>query len=362
MITVEVPGKLFIAGEYAVVTPGEPAILVAVDRCVRVQATHVPSAPAGTGTLDTDLFDDTIAWRHVPGSGLTFSSHRDEHLKHALLTDTISVVDEMARARGRDPLPVSLEITSELVDAEGRKFGLGSSGAVAVGLVSALNLAWELQLTNRERFQLALLATLGTSPRASGGDVATSTVTGWVRYASPNRDWLASFRETHGVAATLAADWEGLELEQLPAPTGLTLAVGWTGSPANTDTLVAQTRPDPMTLEAFLTTSRAAVDELTVGLRRADSQQVLAGLMASRDALALFDVETGGSIETPELKRLSRIAESHGAVAKPSGAGGGDCGIAVCDRHAKLSRIIEDWRDEGILPLDLEVYTREDAS
>lgn len=207
-----------------------------------------------------------------------------------------------------------------------------------------------------------MLATLESSPRASGGDIAASTVTGWVRYASPNREWLAAFREAHGVAATLAAHWEGLELEQLPTPQGLTLAAGWTGCPADTNLLVAQSQPDTMTRETFLTTSRAAVDEMTQGLRDAKAHRVLAGFMASRDALAKYDLETGGSIETSMLRYLTSIAETHGGIAKPSGAGGGDCGIVLCDRHAKLHRIFEEWKEAGILPLDLAVYTQEEAT
>ena len=31
------PGKLFIAGEYAVVTPGQPALIAAVNRYVTVE-------------------------------------------------------------------------------------------------------------------------------------------------------------------------------------------------------------------------------------------------------------------------------------------------------------------------------------
>ncbi|MGC3558225.1 phosphomevalonate kinase, partial [Enterococcus faecalis] len=36
MIEVTTPGKLYIAGEYAVVEPGHPAIIVAVDQFVTV--------------------------------------------------------------------------------------------------------------------------------------------------------------------------------------------------------------------------------------------------------------------------------------------------------------------------------------
>ena len=40
MIETRAPGKLFIAGEYAVVEPGQPAVLIAVDRCITVQLTE----------------------------------------------------------------------------------------------------------------------------------------------------------------------------------------------------------------------------------------------------------------------------------------------------------------------------------
>ena len=36
MIEASAPGKLYIAGEYAVVEPGHPAILVAVDQFITV--------------------------------------------------------------------------------------------------------------------------------------------------------------------------------------------------------------------------------------------------------------------------------------------------------------------------------------
>ncbi len=43
------PGKLFVAGEYAVVDAGNPAILVAVDRYITVTVTGTPGSPGGSG-------------------------------------------------------------------------------------------------------------------------------------------------------------------------------------------------------------------------------------------------------------------------------------------------------------------------
>ncbi len=36
-------------------------------------------------------------------------------------------------------------------------------------------------------------------------------------------------------------------------------------------------------------------------------------------------------IETPQLSQLCDLAQTYGAVAKSSGAGGGDCGICLVD-------------------------------
>jgi phosphomevalonate kinase len=46
---------------------------------------------------------------------------------------------------------------------------------------------------------------------------------------------------------------------------------------------------------------------------------------------------------------------AHGAAAKPAGAGGGDCGIALAATRAAAQRIETAWRAAGILPLDLSV-------
>ena len=47
MIVTRAPGKLYVAGEYAVVEPGEPAVLIAVDRYLTVRL----SESTGSGRI-----------------------------------------------------------------------------------------------------------------------------------------------------------------------------------------------------------------------------------------------------------------------------------------------------------------------
>ena len=46
------PGKLYIAGEYAVVEPGHRAVLVALDRFITVRA----ATAEGSGRISSDLY------------------------------------------------------------------------------------------------------------------------------------------------------------------------------------------------------------------------------------------------------------------------------------------------------------------
>ena len=44
-----------------------------------------------------------------------------------------------------------------------------------------------------------------------------------------------------------------------------------------------------------------------------------------------------------------------GAAAKPSGAGGGDCGIALATSEAQADAVRAAWRAEGIVPLPVAI-------
>jgi phosphomevalonate kinase len=49
------------------------------------------------------------------------------------------------------------------------------------------------------------------------------------------------------------------------------------------------------------------------------------------------------------------VARAAGVVAKPSGAGGGDCGIAFARSAAEADALRGAWRDAGIVPLPVGI-------
>ncbi|WP_098729938.1 phosphomevalonate kinase [Brevibacterium epidermidis] len=373
MIETRAPGKLFIAGEYAVVEPGQPAVLIAVDRCITVRLTE----SEGAGRIHSSEYGQApVIWRREDdGEHIIVDERPFDYVLSA-----ISTVEELRSGRGARPRYFDLEISSELNDADGRKFGLGSSAAVTAATIAALDEFYELGLTLTERFKLAVLATIAISTKASGGDLAASTFGGWIRYSSPDRAALHAHREAHGVVSAMTcAEWAGCSARRVTPPSSVDLLVGWTGSPASTEHLVKRVhtpseRADessaeysestpapekPRPLVSFAAESHTLVDDLVAAFDADDAEASMTTIRSVRALLQRLSDSTGSLIETEALHDLCEIAETHGAAAKPSGAGGGDCGIALAHSHTQAQTILSGWEAAGIRPLDLGAHREE---
>lgn len=351
MIEARAPGKLFVAGEYAVVEPGGRAVVVAVDRYVTVRV-----EPSGSGAIRSAHYGQhPRRWQREPDGAVVGPA--GQPLDHVLAA--VQTVEALVADLGIAPRFHTLTIDSELDDASGRKYGLGSSAAVTVATVRALDGFYGLGLDAVEHYRLALLATVAVAPRSSGGDLAASALGGWVDYRSPDRAAAAELRRRHGVRAALREPWPLLRLERLPAPAGLDLVVGWTGEAASTTALVAQVeaRRDerPGSYDDFLTASESVVADLVAGLREGDPERVLAAIGAARRLLVGLAATLGTEIETPALTRLCDAAEAVGAAAKSSGAGGGDCGIVLARHGRDLVPMLHAWQEAQIRRLQLAV-------
>ncbi|MCB5954533.1 phosphomevalonate kinase [Enterococcus sp. CWB-B31] len=353
MIEISAPGKLFISGEYAVVEPGHPAVIVAVDQFVTVTLDEAE----GNGSIQSEQYR-SIPVRWTRKENELVLDTRDNPFHYILAA--IRLTEKFAQEENMKLSFYHLKVTSELDNANGRKYGLGSSGAVTVATVKVLNQFYHLNLDNKQIFKLSALAHLSVQGNGSCGDIAASCYGGWIAFSTFERKWVQQQLESVSLRELLTKDWPSLMIEPLPVPENLRLLIGWTGSPASTSDLVDQVHQSKgdkeLSYHSFLDKSKECVKKMIQGFKRHDLTAIQSALRENRQLLQQLTSLTGVIIETPALKRLCDLAETFGGAAKSSGAGGGDCGIVLFKQNSGILPLINAWETQGITPLPLHVY------
>lgn len=354
--TVRVPGKLYIAGEYAVVE-GAPAIIVAVDHFLKVKIRSSLDGGRLCSSLQPDL--DFIWVRQSHGPVI------NQPHPYALVESAMQVAEAYLTAKHvKLSSTYRLDITSDLDHGEkGIKYGLGSSGAVTVGVIRAILAYFELRPDPITIYKLAVLAQTKLNLKGSFGDLAASSFGGWIAYCRPNRTWLLGEMAELSLLALVEADWPDLLIQPLTLPEELDLLAGWTQSAASTEDLVTQMTEQARQVDKakhhqqFLIRSRACLEDVIAAFEVGDCPAILAGIRHNRLLLREYSQAVGLVIETPALTRLIEVAEQVGAAAKTSGAGGGDCGICLVSKPEHAKAIRSAWLAVGILPLPLNPTT-----
>lgn len=332
--TVRVPGKAMLAGEYAVLAGG-PALCATVRRYLSCSA-----RPAERFELSA-LGQSWIEGAPVPGE-LRFAHQ------------ALSVARTYLSGRGREPSPLSLSLRDELRAPDGRKLGLGGSACASVAVVAALLQAEGLafEANRRELFALASLAHgLAQGKAGSGVDVAASTYGGTIWTSRVEVGPLAAALKAGPRAFAAAIDRAQLpDVVRLPDPPALLLA--FSGQPASTPALVrrveAYASREPGGFAEFVAKSSAACDGLRRALAAGSIGEALAGLSACGAHLQSLGERAGVDIVTAEHRAIASRAREVGAASKTSGAGGGDCAVALGSPES-LGRLAEQLEASGVL-------------
>ena len=354
-ITSKAPGKLFIAGEYAVVESGHGAIVAAVSRYLTVTIDETTNVGTLTSTQNPDV---VVEWTREGDQFCTKGDH-----PYRLVEEAILVAEQYVRECGTATNALySLAITSELDDAKrGIKYGLGSSGAVVVATIQAILDFYKTPHTPLLVYKLSVLTNLRLSQRGSFGDIAASAFRGMVYYTSPDRSELLVKLQSQTIKEICDTNWKDLTIERLPEIPDFTLLVGWTGQVAITDSLIQATEKkrkvatDSAFYKGFLGKSHAIVQGLQSAWNKQNIPALQEGIRANRALLNEFAREMQLEIETPALQTLCDLAEQVGACAKTSGAGGGDCGICFTKNETERKQIETQWAKAQIQVLPLTI-------
>ncbi|GAB2024200.1 mevalonate kinase [Lactovum odontotermitis] len=179
-VKVKVPGKLFVAGEYAVTRPGCQAVVAAVDSDFDVA---VWDSEDTLCTLQTNVGLETLA----------FSPYDLFNLKKAEFQSDwgfamAAVKRVFAEAGDNFESNVDIVIHSALGFGENKK-GYGSSAAVVCGIVKALDKFFGLHWSLKKQFKIAAAAHYEVQGSGSSGDIAAIIYGGVVFYRNSNVIW-----------------------------------------------------------------------------------------------------------------------------------------------------------------------------
>ena len=350
------PGKLIVGGEYAVLD-GAPALVIAMNR--RVFATR----------------------RRGPRGSSAF---------------LLAVVDEIEKRLGRNH-PAARAAIEVVVDstpfyAGGIKLGLGSSAAVTVA-ATALALAADneavpvidrelvlaiasaahgaAQATRAGRDSSVMIprpsATNITSSwhrqRGSGADIAAAVYGGVIAFQRETPDRIAWPSEAAARGRAIVVD--GAVVERLGWPSGVTLLPFFTGTAADTPTLVAAVHEarerDRQSVDAALLAiekaSRAACQACAARSPEISANALISALSLAAHAVDQLAVATGLPL-VPSTVTAARGAMTRlGGTAKTTGAGGGDIAIAVIPATEEVAQARRYLIEAGCQPLQLSVDT-----
>lgn len=288
-VTASAPGKLMLAGSYAVVH-GRSCVATAVEQ--RLQVTVKKNG-------------QTTFRMEAPELDLVKYSKTMSDLGKKQLPKAVRFIELLyKRFLDRYPQQEGIDVTTS--SEFSASVGFGSSSAVTVAFAKALTALYGVQLDNKALFDLCYQTVIDVQGVGSGYDIAMAIWGGTLLYQVP------------------AARVEPIEISELP------LVVGYTGIKADTTTLVRMVdeqyeRPGSMVPGLFDQIGQIA-DSMKRALVMGDLRE--AGVLLTKH----HELTRELGVSSQLLDALVGAAVDAGAYgAALSGAGGGDCMVALVD-------------------------------
>ena len=335
MIAVKTCGKLYWAGEYAILEPEQLALIKAIPIYMKGEIAFSDSY-----RIYSDLFDFAVDLTPNPD--------------YSLIQETIALVEDFLTYRGQDLRPFSLEIRGKM-EREGKKFGLGSSGSVVVLVIKALLALYDITVDQDLLFKMASAVLLKRGDNGSMGDLACIVAEDLVLYQSFDRQKVAAWLEEENLVIVLERDW-GFSISHVQPALECDFLVGWTKEVAVSSDMVKQIKQNIN--QNFLTSSKEMVATLVEALEQGKAEKVIEQVEVASQLLE----DLSSDIYTPSLRQLKEASQDLQAVAKSSGAGGGDCGIALSFDAQSTETLKNRWADLGIELLYQERIGHDDKS
>jgi mevalonate kinase len=315
-IKVSTPGKLMLFGEHAVIYD-RPCIVAAVDQRFEVTVQQL-----------ADNRQEIIV--EAPGVGMKYYRKSLAELDSRRTPKGIRFVEAVVKRFFEKHKNGGLYIKTE--NHFSCEYGFGSSAAVTVGLAKALHQLYLIKVTDRQLFDFCYQVVLEVQGVGSGFDIAAALYGGCLYFVTGGKKIVPMF--SGSLPITRSDRDDKADEESLSALSSLPTVVGYTGVKADTPTLVRQVaelkRHHPIKVSRLFDQISEIVEQAKRALVEEDWQQ--AGELMDKNQMLLDEL----GVSSVELDRLIKAAKEAGALgAKLSGAGGGDCMVALVGRQTR---------------------------
>jgi mevalonate kinase len=292
-IIVSAPGKLMLLGDHAVVH-NRPCLVTAVDQRMKATVTHLEAA-------ELQL--------EAPEVQITAYKKPLKELGNGEIPKGAKFV-EFAVKNFLKQYPLKGGLRIETKSAFSSTVGFGSSSASTVCTVKALSELTGSKLDNKALFELAYKTVIDIQGVGSGFDIAAGIYGGIIYFVGGGKV----------IAPVAIADFP--------------LIVGYSGSKGDTPVLVkmvgAKLNAYPKIYPVLFDVSTMCVEIGKTALQNSDFKKFGEMMSINEGLLASYGVET------ERLAAMNYAARTEGAYgAKLSGAGGGDCMIALAPDNKK---------------------------
>ena len=357
-INVKTGGKLYIAGEYSVLTPGQSAIIKNIDIFMNAEISFLGESEDRNDEKieDADKNKEKSDFKkyEIFSDMFDYSVSLEYDKNYSLIQETVVVVNEYLENKGIDTQPFKLRITGKM-EKDGKKYGIGSSGSVTVLVVKAMfelysrKLALEAEfkgqrselLAKDTMFKLSSYVLLKRGDNGSMGDIACIAYGNLVAYKSFDREKIQKKIREKILEEVLELDW-GYEIEELKCSGNYEFLVGWTKKPSISKDMINLVKSSIN--QDFLKKVEKIVQNLKLAMKNGNKMEIKRNILENGNELKKLKEE----IYSEELVELVEATENLDVCAKSSGSGGGDCGIAISFSKKDSEILVERWKSVGI--------------
>ena len=348
-VRIKVPGKLIVIGEYAVLE-GANALVAAVDRyvIVTVSTSSEENLCQITSNLDSTAFVFTLNESGKLTPKTVSDQNRANALKFAITAiehtcNQISNLDINLNA-----FQLHIDTTQFYAMGNKSKYGLGSSAALTVGVICALLKFYatddHLFKNKLDLFRFAINTHLhAQGNRGSGIDISASIFGGVSVY-------------NIGLIAKIDTDPPREKGERLA---DLYMMPVWTGVPVSTRQMLSATdnfkKEDYSGYRETMLALKDLSDLGCIAYMNNDKRNFLEIIENYYTVLKNFSDKSKITIISDVHQKISGLIHNAGGIYKPSGAGGGDFGLAFFEDSDAKKRAQHLLRQNDFILMPLKV-------